>query len=257
MAITTVFIRCPGCGWPAIVPSDRQALHVDHRCLCCCTVYDISAAPILVSKRQEKLAGRARLPSQVSPAVPLPAPSPADGAASRLMIPHRCCHCEGELPATGRRHTTNCSCPHCHRPASVYAVLFHCPECDALLESPLRQVGAYGRCPVCHDSLIVPSDLLFNDDRVHPDHTWFAFACPGCRLRLQSPPSGANKTAVCPHCLHVLTVPAGGEAVVFAPLPAEKPLVPTPSEPQRRCGGCGLLTAARGRECHNCGAAMP
>ena len=45
----------------------------------------------------------------------------------------------------------------------------HCPECDALLESPLVSQGQTSRCPACREHLTIPSDVLFNDEREQAD----------------------------------------------------------------------------------------
>jgi hypothetical protein len=259
-----LFLACPDCGWPVVVPPQLRGRQHFHRCLFCDQCFDLSAAPELVPELPPKIRGAqtAQPPAPApQPAVaPVPPPrsvqqSEPDEAPQRthLTAPHLCSHCEAELPATGQRRS-NRTCPGCQRPTSVYAVLYRCPNCDALLESPSRQQEARGRCPVCNDFLMVPCDVLFNDGREPPDHTWFAFPCPSCHQELRSPPAGANRSAVCPHCWRVVPIPKGGDGIVPNPVrPDPEPVEWLQAERTRPCPVCGLVMAARGRVCRGCG----
>src|SRR5262249_3188380 len=130
-----------------------------------------------------------------------------------------------------------------------------CPGCEAVLESPRSERGTYLRCPACGIHLTIPTDALYNDDREEPDHTWYAFPCPSCRLELRTTPEHAHKTAVCPFCLRAVKVPAGGDPVVPPPPTSEDGRGSLQAEePLRPCPRCGLQMAARARVCRSCGA---
>ena len=194
-----VIVGCPTCGWPLVLPDRRQGIYFC--CLNCEHGFDTGTASVLSR----------RVAQNECPAPPPPAASRDGLVETRLTSAHQCFHCRETLPAI-RQRRTNLDCPHCGRLTSVYAVLFHCPECDALLESPLARQGETGRCPACREHLTIPSDVLFNDGREQPVHTWFVFPCPGCRWALHSRSADARKSAVCPHCLYPLVIPLAGEA---------------------------------------------
>jgi len=194
-----VIVGCPTCGWPLVLPDRRRGIYFC--CLNCEHGFDTGTANVLSRRASQN--------EREAPATPTVA---ADGLAeTKLTSRHECLHCREGLPGI-RQRRTNLECPHCKRLTSVYAVLHHCPECDALLESPLASQGQTGRCPACKEHLTIPSDVLFNDGRDQPDDTWFVFPCPSCRRALCSPPADARKSAVCPHCLYPLVIPFAGEA---------------------------------------------
>lgn len=239
-----ILVGCPNCGWPLILPDRRLGIH--HRCLNCEHAFDTHTAPVLSRKGQRQ--GEQPAP----PSAPPEEHRRADHV--RLTAAHHCTHCGGSLSGTGLRRSS-VDCPHCQRNTSVYAVLHHCPECATLLESPLSQQGTLGSCPACGERLTIPFDVLFNDGREQPDHTWFSFACPNCRQELRSKPGDANKTAVCPLCLRPQKIPAAGEPVVPQLPPLTEDLAAEiEAEIVRHCPRCGLQMAARSRVCRSCGA---
>jgi hypothetical protein len=194
---------------------------------------------------------------------PAPAPTPAPVAAEPvartvLSRSHLCSHpdCARELTAIGKRSST-LQCPHCHRSTSIYAILHRCGECDALLETPRRCLGTALRCPVCREPLSVPSDILYNDERALPDHTWFAFRCHGCGSPLQAPSSHARQEAVCPRCERPLTIPQVGERVTAPPPGADRDLTRAlHSQLTRPCPHCGQPAPRQTRLCRHCGKGM-
>jgi DNA-directed RNA polymerase subunit M/transcription elongation factor TFIIS len=194
-----VIVGCPTCGWPLVLPDCRRGTYFC--CLNCEHGFDTGTASVLSRKAAQNEREVRATPSPITNACLV---------STQLTSPHQCHHCHESLPAIHQRRT-DIHCPHCSRRTSVYAVLYHCPECGAVLESPLARQGETGRCPACREHLTIPSDVLFNDGREKPDHTWFVFPCPGCRWALHSRSADARKSAVCPHCLYPLVIPLAGE----------------------------------------------
>jgi ribosomal protein S27E len=81
------------------------------------------------------------------------------------------------------------------------------------------------------------------------------FGCPACFAPQRTPPGHAGRTAVCPSCLRVLTVPAGGERFVEPPEPpARRTVAEVVSRSlDRPCRRCGMPVPLRSPECCHCG----
>src|SRR5437764_1082320 len=167
-------LECPICRWLLVLPERKMG--VSFACLNCEQSFETANAPVVHIGP-----GRGNPPPGATAPVPVPAEPAEPVARTVLSRSHLCSHpdCAGELVAHGKRRAS-LECPHCHRTTSVYAVLHHCPECDALVETPRRCVGSTIRCPVCREPMTVPSDVLYNDDRALPDHTWLGFRCCHC-----------------------------------------------------------------------------
>src|SRR4051794_32773604 len=133
-----IIVGCPDCGWPLVLPDRRLGLVLV--CLNCEHGFNTGTARVLSRRaaRGERSAGAPEAPGDL----------PSSLAQARLTSPHECSHCGAALPATGHRRTL-LTCPDCARPTSVYAVLYHCLECNVLLESPRSWQGRTTRCPAC------------------------------------------------------------------------------------------------------------
>jgi predicted RNA-binding Zn-ribbon protein involved in translation (DUF1610 family) len=244
------FVCCPSCHWPAVLPEKKRNEQLRHRCLNCGSEYDTSTAPILPDMR-----GGGPAPPAAKTAPPVQTAEPAHQSVFRLTSPHICSNCHGNLPASGTRRT-DVRCPQCAKSTAVYAILYRCPEptCDARLESPRERRGKMDRCPKCGEQFLVPSDLLFNDERDQADHTWFAFSAPCCGQVIECRQSAARSTAVCPHCLRVMTVPISGEAIAPPPrLPTGDVREMLHSMVTRPCPRCGRPVTGEARLCRACG----
>jgi hypothetical protein len=202
-----------------------------------------------------------RVEATIAPKELEPAPVPSSGAITcpspvlqpSLTSPHHCANCDASLGPVGKRRTT-VECGQCRRQTSVYAVLHRCPKCDALLESPLRTREMPVRCPVCEASLQVPTDVLFNDSQVRPDHTWLAFTCPACFLRLQTSPWNVLKEAVCPHCWRTVKIPvAGNSALACRPHTVERNVNDMLTDLHRNCPACNSPVPRQAGVCRHCG----
>ena len=165
--------------------------------------------------------------------------------------------------ATGRRRDTVLH----HNPdrpdncrTDVYAALYHCPKCLAMLETPRYQWGQVVCCAVdaCKATFVAPrDDLLHRQQGDAKEGMPFDFPCPACggSLRCDTLRDGQPTTglaAVCVHCHHVIAVPASGEQVVRTPA-ALDPIQAVRSVVERRCRGCNSLVPANAVPCPVCG----
>ena len=240
-------LECPSCRWLLVLPERKVGMPFG--CLNCEQSFDTGTAPVVH-------VGPGRGNPPIPPPTPV-APAVAVEPATRTVLTrsHLCSHpdCERELTAIGQRNATR-DCPHCHRPTSLYAILHRCPECDAILETPRRCAGSSIRCPVCMEQLKVPSDVLYNDDRKLPDHTWLAFRCHGCGAPLQCPASEARNEAVCPQCQRALTIPVAGERVAAPPAGAAIDVrASLHSQLTRTCPACNRPSPRQAVACRHCG----
>lgn len=252
-----ILVHCPHCDWPLIVPARCADQWFEcHNCIytfCPDHVPQITNADLLVPVLSMRI--RDRLPRGAARAAPPPAlaPPPPEPPRQRprLVVAHACTNCGHALGATGQRRTT-LNCPDCQKRTSVYAIQYHCPECDLLLEVPASMHDRMARCPGCSDQHTVPSDLLFNDAREPVNERWFAAQCPRCSVAVECPPQAADRTLVCPACLRVFKGPPGGGRLMLGPLPHGEPLGGELSL-QRPCRRCGLRIPLGTETCPYCG----
>ncbi len=231
-------VQCPHCCFPLIMPSDRVG--AQFTCLRCETTYDTGRASAAALEIQ-------------MPEAP-PEPEAHSCPATRLTRPHICSrhNCNGQQTATGQRVTT-VRCKACEQPTSIYAVLFRCEECDALLESPRCRIGKQEHCPDCAEFLTVPGEDLFNDEREQPDHDWYSFECIHCRTRQCSHRRNAGKQEVCPECYRVFEVPPSGQPVLPPPSLPGDGLGSSPPSVSRHCPKCGSSMPKQAIVCRACG----
>jgi predicted RNA-binding Zn-ribbon protein involved in translation (DUF1610 family) len=192
---------------------------------------------------------------------------------TRLTSPHRCQHprCRWSIDIPVGRRECTISCPGCGYPTSVYAVVYRCTGCQAILESPanlltrtaprphyLREEepssprSRHETCPACRRSVPVPFDVVDRRSRLPLQLDEFQFACPNCRKRLQSGKRHAGLRAVCPECLYVVSVPRYGEA--------ETEMMPRAADPRETlsiggdyaCPHCGNHIPVRSAACPVC-----
>jgi hypothetical protein len=103
------------------------------------------------------------------------------------------------------------------------------------------------------EPLTVPSDILHNDERALPDHTWLGFRCPGCQSPLQAPSSQARHEAVCPNCNRVLMIPAAGERVASLPAaPAIDMCQMLHTQLTKSCPKCNRPSPRQAQVCRYC-----
>jgi hypothetical protein len=144
----------------------------------------------------------------------------------------------------------------------VYAAIYHCPRCLALLETPNYQWGAEVVCPVatCGAAFTAPrDDVLHRWEGDAQEGTTFLFPCPACGgdLRCDTLRDGLPTTGlivVCTHadCLHCIEVPSGGSQVERLP-GAMDPIQAVRTTAERRCPGCNNLVPANAVPCPMCG----
>jgi hypothetical protein len=104
------------------------------------------------------------------------------------------------------------------------------------------------------ESMTVPSDVLYNDERKLPDHTWLGFRCFACGEPLQCSASEARKEAVCPQCQRALTIPVAGERVAAAPAGhAVDVRQALHAQMTRTCPGCNRPSPRQAVVCRHCG----
>lgn len=238
-------LECPACRWLLVQPESKVG--IDFSCLNCNTGYNTAKAQVVHIGP-----GRGNPPpAEKAPSVTV--------ARTVLTRSHLCSNenCGKELKETGQRYSTR-ECPHCQKPTSLYAVLHRCPECDTLLETPRRCMGSSIRCPLCMEPLTVPSDILHNDERVLPDHTWLGFRCPGCQSPLQAPSAQARQEAGCPNCNRVLTIPCAGERVAALPAgPALDIRQALHTQLTKSCPKCNQPSPRQALVCRLCGGQLP
>ncbi len=241
-------LECPTCRWLLVLP--ERKVGVEFCCLNCEKLFNTSTAPVV-----HVGPGRGNPPAPTEPA----AAAAESLARSVLTRSHLCSNpgCEREITAIGKRSATR-ECPHCRRPTSIYAVIHRCQECDTLLETPRRCMGSSIRCPVCMETLTVPSDVLFNDERKLPDHTWLGFRCHRCSAPLQCAGELAGKEAVCPQCHRALTIPLAGERVALPPAgTAVDVRHALNSQLTKTCPSCGSASPRQAVACRHCGKRIP
>jgi len=186
------------------------------------------------------------------------------GRTTRLTSPHFCqhprCRCPIEV-GIGRREYT-IACPGCNHPTSVYAVVYRCPVCQTILESPANLLTRtaprplYLReeepsaprsrnetCPACRRSVVVPFDVTERRSRLPLQPEEFQFACPNCGERLQSEKRHVGLRTVCPACLYIVSMPRYGEA--------ETETMPRVADPREALSPCGDYA------CPHCGNHIP
>jgi len=183
--------------------------------------------------------------------VPAPAPEPAAEKQApprvRLVEKHRCQHstCKHALPLAIERSEATVVCPACRNATSVYALVFRCELCAALLESPRVLHGVARSCPACTRSIRVPQ-LELRDRPPWPDHPdYFACDCPSCQGRLVARRGDVGERAVCSHCRVIVVVPSYGTS-----LRAPSPVV---DDPRDVLHSHGTVLCAN----HTCGAHIP
>jgi hypothetical protein len=137
--------------------------------------------------------------------------------------------CQGAIPrALGRRRATVLHQPdRTLRPdlvdncrTDIYAALYRCPGCHAILETPRYQWGGHVSCPLCHAGFTAPfDDVLHRHEGDVREGAVFRFSCPACgkSLRCDTVRQGEptrDLPVVCVHCHDLVTVPAAGFPVV-------------------------------------------
>jgi hypothetical protein len=177
----------------------------------------------------------------------------AAARTTRLTADHTCHQCRDPLSVpTGLRRCT-ILCPGCQRKTSVYALIYHCPNCRTLLESPETHAGKHAICPNCHRALVVPRDLLLRGGHEAAENH-FLFRCAACTRIAESPRPDAGKHAICPYCLVVILIPFSGTSKASQLTDAALDV----SEAIQRgttmhCRHCGLERPKRAASCPMCG----
>jgi hypothetical protein len=171
---------------------------------------------------------------------------------THLTAAHECHHCRGPVERpTGLRRSTQL-CPHCRAKTSIYTVIYWCPTCPALLETPERLVGEEAACPACGKPSSVPGELAFRRARAPRDDTWFAFEAPCCSEWVEALKESAGRLTVCPHCLRTFTVPRHREALAGPHRTARGPGEVVQRWGTSYCPTCRMRIPARAGRCPYC-----
>jgi hypothetical protein len=170
---------------------------------------------------------------------------------THLTAAHECHHCHRPIDRpTGLRRSTQL-CPHCRSKTSIYTVIYWCPSCPALLETPERLVGEPAACPACGRRSPVPGELAFLR-ALGSRGDWFAFEAPCCSERVEALKAAAGGLTVCPHCLRTFTVPRHGAALAGLHREVRGPGEAAQRWGTARCPTCHLLIPARAGHCPYC-----
>jgi ssDNA-binding Zn-finger/Zn-ribbon topoisomerase 1 len=171
---------------------------------------------------------------------------------THLTAPHECHHCTRPVERpTGLRRSTQI-CPHCRAKTSIYTLIYWCPTCPTLLETPERLAGQQVTCPACGKGSPVPADLAFRQGHGPRDDARFTFEAPCCSERLEALKSSAGGRAVCPACLHAFVVPRYGDALRGPHRDAQGPGEVLQRWGTSHCPTCHLLIPARTGQCPFC-----
>jgi len=226
---------CPYCYQPQAVGDEQAAGPI--RCPACGNFFDADAPAVVVG--------------DAAAALPPPVHAP-ERLATRLTAPHTCHQCKGAFPEPSGLPRSTRVCPLCHKKTSVYARIYFCPECRALLESPAATEGRRVKCPACERTVTVPRELAFRGREGDFDAAWFAYPCPACDQLLHSRRDCAREVTFCPACRQVCAVPDHGfaEAQRQPHLLDERQAVVR--GPMRRCPRCRMSIPRHGRACPYC-----
>jgi hypothetical protein len=249
-------VRCPICDREQIVESSW--CDDDIECCFCGGVFNTEPSAPGESARNYYLTNRGAL-------------------TTRLTSPHYCQHPRCRFPIEvpiGRREAT-LTCPDCNCRTSVFAVVYRCPGCQAILESPATiatrnvmpvflssEVTAttpperHERCPACGRDVAVPFDLLEPwrvDKKLDSDA--YRLRCPNCAGELMTLRKHAGLRAVCPACLYIVTVPRFGPHR-SEPALAHTALAALSDSADEPCPECGTRIPKRARSCPFCQATI-
>jgi hypothetical protein len=176
---------------------------------------------------------------------------------THLTAPHECHHCKKAIDRpTGLRRSTQL-CPHCRAKTSLYTLIYCCPACPALLETPERLAGQQPACPVCGKRSPVPAELAFRRGRAPRTDAWFVFEAPCCSERLEALKSSSGGLTVCPYCLRAFAVPRYGEALHGPHREARGPGEVIQRWSTAHCPACRMLIPARAGRCPYCVSKRP
>jgi DNA-directed RNA polymerase subunit RPC12/RpoP len=239
-------IRCPSCGQKTGLPPYVEVALIS--CPRCKTLFQAS-----VTGRYELVVPS---PTVVEPSAvrPPPEPEPEAPPGPMLTSPHRCQQCKQSINQSFGKQATTVNCPLCKYRTSIYAVLYHCPSCGTLLESPSTCEGADATCPSCKKRFRVPQNLLQVTLPKDATDDWFGFYCPNCERSVVAKREDVEKRAVCPHCLVVLAVPPLGYHVsgANASTPSD-PLESLHKTAEMRCENCMAVIPKNCETCPRCG----
>jgi DNA-directed RNA polymerase subunit RPC12/RpoP len=191
-------------------------------------------------------------PPPAAPDETEPEPSPPPGPL--LTSPHPCHQCKRPIAEAFNKQATTVQCPWCKYRTSIYAVLYHCPSCGSLLESPSSYEGVGETCPACQKRIQVPRNLLQAVPPRDVTDAWFGFNCPNCFKSVVAKKEDVETRVVCPHCLVVLDVPPLGYHLDGAKSS-------TPSDPleslhkgaETKCPWCLASVSKNCETCPRCG----
>ena len=192
--------------------------------------------------------------------------------AAKLTSPHFCQHCRYPIHLSVGRREWTLPCPDCQCKTSIYAVVYHCPGCQAMLESPanlltrtaprltylhdddappsLRQRSE--KCPACARSVVVPFDVAVVRSKRALEEDEFQFSCPSCRASLEALKQHAGMRIVCPACLYIITVSRYGEAQAAVTTHAADPREAIARSADYACPHCANHIPVRAAVCPVC-----
>lgn len=173
------------------------------------------------------------------------------GLDTHLTASHECHHCGRPIDRPTGLHRSTQLCPHCRAKTSLYTVIYWCPTCPALLETPQRLAGQEVACPACGKRHPVPGEFAARR-ALGPREAWFAFEAPCCSERVEALKESAGRLTVCPHCMRTFTVPRHAEALAGPHRTARGPGEVVQRGGTSHCPNCGMRIPTRAGRCPYC-----